>query len=124
MFRRGLVANRGEIACRVMRTCRKLGVETVAVYSDADASAPHVRLADRAVRIGPPRVTDSYLDMDAIAAAIAETSADAVHPGYGLLSENAAFADRVTSAGATFIGPGPRALAAFGDKITARAVAR
>lgn len=124
MFRRVLVANRGEIALRVIRTCKKLGIETVAVYSDADAGAPHVRAADKSVRLGPPPVKDSYLNMDALAAAIAETGAEAVHPGYGLLSENAAFAERVSKAGAVFIGPPIAALDAFGDKIKARAVAR
>jgi 3-methylcrotonyl-CoA carboxylase alpha subunit len=124
MFRRVLVANRGEIAWRVMRTCRALGVETVAVYSDADASAPHVRFADRAVRIGPAPVKDSYLNADAIIAAGRETGADAVHPGYGLLSENEGFARAVAAAGMVFIGPPPAALDAFGDKLKARALAR
>jgi acetyl-CoA carboxylase biotin carboxylase subunit/3-methylcrotonyl-CoA carboxylase alpha subunit len=124
MFRRVLVANRGEIAVRVMRTCSRLGIETVAVYSDADSAAPHVRLADRAVRLGPPPVKDSYLNMEALALAVRETGADAVHPGYGLLSENAAFARRIAEVGAVFVGPPPAALEAFGDKIRARAVAR
>ncbi len=109
---------------RVIRTCRRLGVETVAVYSDADASSPHVRLADEAVRIGPPKVQDSYLSMDAIVSAIRTTHAQAVHPGYGLLSENAEFARRVEAAGATFIGPRPAALDTFGDKLRARSLAR
>jgi acetyl-CoA carboxylase biotin carboxylase subunit/3-methylcrotonyl-CoA carboxylase alpha subunit len=124
MFRRVLVANRGEIAARVIRTCKRLGIESVAVYSDADANAPHVRLADRAERLGPPPVKDSYLNADAIVAAVRATSADAVHPGYGLLSENAAFAERIRETGATFIGPPRRALEAFGDKIHARETAR
>lgn len=124
MFRRVLVANRGEIAARVIRTCRRLGIETVAVYSDADSGAPHVRAADRAVRIGPAPVKDSYLNVDAIVAAVRETGADAVHPGYGLLSENARFALAIAGANATFIGPPPAALEAFGDKIKARAVAQ
>jgi acetyl/propionyl-CoA carboxylase alpha subunit len=119
-----LVANRGEIACRVLRTCKRLGIRTVAVYSDADASAPHVALADEAVRIGPPPVRDSYLDMAAVVAAATATGADGLHPGYGLLSENAAFAAKVAAAGVTFIGPPPSVLEAFGDKIRARAVAR
>jgi acetyl-CoA carboxylase biotin carboxylase subunit/3-methylcrotonyl-CoA carboxylase alpha subunit len=93
------------------------------VYSDADSTAPHVQ-ADRCVRIGPPPVKDSYLNVDAIVAAVRETEADAVHPGYGLLSENARFAEAIAGAGATFIGPPPTALEAFGDKIKARAVAR
>jgi len=124
MFGRVLVANRGEIAVRVMRTCRRLGIETVAVYSDADATAPHVRLADQAVRLGPPQVRDSYLNVDAIVKAVRDTGARAVHPGYGLLSENAEFARRIAETGATFVGPSPAALDAFGDKIKARAVAR
>ena len=124
MFRRVFVANRGEIAVRVIRTCRRLGIETVAAYSDADAAAPHVRLADQAVRLGPPPVKDSYLNMDVIVASGSETGADAVHPGYGLLSENAAFATRIRETGAAFIGPSAAALSAFGDKIAARAVAR
>lgn len=124
MFRRVLVANRGEIAARILRTCRRLGIETVAVYSDADAAAPHVKLSDRAVRIGPAPVKDSYLNVSTIIGAVRDSGADAVHPGYGLLSEQAAFAVAVAEAGATFIGPPPAALEAFGDKIKARAVAR
>jgi acetyl-CoA carboxylase biotin carboxylase subunit/3-methylcrotonyl-CoA carboxylase alpha subunit len=124
MFRRVLVANRGEIALRVMRTCRRLGIETVAVHSDADATSPHVRAADRVVRIGPPPVKDSYLNLEAIVSAGREQGADAVHPGYGLLSENAGFARAVAAAGIVFIGPPPAALDAFGDKIKARALAR
>jgi len=119
-----LVANRGEIACRVLRTCQRLGIATVAVYSDADAGAPHVRAADEAVRIGPPPVKDSYLSAEAILAAAKQTGADALHPGYGLLSEKESFAEAVAAAGITFIGPPPAVLAAFGDKIKARAVAR
>jgi acetyl-CoA carboxylase biotin carboxylase subunit/3-methylcrotonyl-CoA carboxylase alpha subunit len=124
LFKRVLVANRGEIAVRILRTCKRLGIATVAVHSDADATLPHVRLADEAVRIGPAPVRDSYLNIDAIVAAVRSTSADAVHPGYGLLSENAAFAARVAETGATFIGPPIAALEAFGDKIRAREVAR
>jgi acetyl-CoA carboxylase biotin carboxylase subunit/3-methylcrotonyl-CoA carboxylase alpha subunit len=123
MFRRVLVANRGEIALRVMRTCKRLGVETVAVFSDADATAPHVRFADQAVRLGPAPVKDSYLNAVAIVAAARETGAEAVHPGYGLLSENADFARAVAAANVTFIGPPPAALEAFGDKLKARALA-
>jgi acetyl-CoA carboxylase biotin carboxylase subunit/3-methylcrotonyl-CoA carboxylase alpha subunit len=119
-----LIANRGEIACRVLRTCKRLGIRSVAVFSDADADAPHVRLADEAVRIGPPPVKDSYLNAEAVVAAARATGADGVHPGYGLLSENASFARKVAEAGVTFIGPPPSVLDAFGDKIKARQVAR
>jgi acetyl-CoA carboxylase biotin carboxylase subunit/3-methylcrotonyl-CoA carboxylase alpha subunit len=119
-----LIANRGEIACRILRTCQRLGVRTVAVYSDADARAPHVLLADEAVRLGPPPVKDSYLNVDAVIDAARRTGAEGIHPGYGLLSENAAFARRVAEAGVTFIGPPPAVLDAFGDKIKARQVAR
>jgi acetyl-CoA carboxylase biotin carboxylase subunit/3-methylcrotonyl-CoA carboxylase alpha subunit len=119
-----LIANRGEIACRVLRTCKRLGIATVAVYSDADAKAPHVAMADEAVRIGPPPVKDSYLDMDAVVAAAVKTGAQAIHPGYGLLSEKEAFATKVAAAGVVFIGPPPSVLDAFGDKIKARHAAR
>jgi acetyl-CoA carboxylase biotin carboxylase subunit/3-methylcrotonyl-CoA carboxylase alpha subunit len=124
VFKKVLIANRGEIACRVIRTCKRLGIQTVAVYSDADASAPHATEADQAVRIGPPPVKESYLSIDAIVDAAKSTGAEAIHPGYGLLSEKAAFAARVAEAGITFIGPPVAALEAFGDKIKARAVAR
>ncbi|MCC6648987.1 MAG: ATP-grasp domain-containing protein [Polyangiaceae bacterium] len=124
MFGTVLIANRGEIACRVIRTCKRLGVRSVAVYSDADAGAPHTRQADVAVRIGPPPVKDSYLQIDAIVEAARAHGADAIHPGYGLLSERRAFADAVAAAGVVFIGPPPAALDAFGDKLKARAVAR
>ena len=93
MMRRLLIANRGEIARRIMRTCRRLGIETVAVYSDADAEAPHVREADVAVRLGPPQARESYLRGELILQAAQETGADAIHPGYGFLSENARFAE-------------------------------
>jgi acetyl/propionyl-CoA carboxylase alpha subunit len=119
-----LIANRGEIACRVIRTCKRLGIPTVAVYSDADAEAPHVKLADESVRLGPPPVKDSYLNIDAVVAAAKSTGATAIHPGYGLLSENAKFAEAVLAAGITFIGPPVKVLDAFGDKIKARNVAR
>jgi acetyl-CoA carboxylase biotin carboxylase subunit/3-methylcrotonyl-CoA carboxylase alpha subunit len=123
-FRKLLVANRGEIACRVLRTAKRLGLATVAVYSEADASAPHVALADEAVPIGPAPVRESYLRVDALVGALERTGADAVHPGYGLLSENAEFAEAVARAGATFVGPSPLALRALGDKIAARRAAR
>ena len=124
MFRRVLIANRGEIACRVQRTCARLGIETVAVYSDADAEAPHVKAATRAVRIGPAPVKESYLSVEAILAAAKETEADAIHPGYGLLSEKVELAEAAAAAGITFIGPPVSCLDAFGDKIKAREVAR
>jgi len=124
MFKKVLVANRGEIACRIFRTCERLGIPTVAVFSDADLLSPHVAAADEAIRIGPGKVTESYLNIPAILAAIADVGADAVHPGYGLLSERRAFADAVSEAGVTFIGPPSEALEAFGDKIKARQLAR
>ncbi len=124
MFRRVLIANRGEIACRIQRTCHRLGIETVAVHSDADSGAPHVRAATVAVRIGPAPVKESYLDIAAILRAAKETGADAIHPGYGLLSEKQEFAAAVREAGITFIGPPNACLDAFGDKIKARDVAR
>jgi acetyl/propionyl-CoA carboxylase alpha subunit len=124
IMRKILVANRGEIACRVIRTCRRLGIATVAVYSDADAGSLHVKQADESVRVGPPPVKDSYLQIDAIVEAARQTGADGVHPGYGLLSEKRSFAEAVSAAGLTFIGPPPQALEAFGDKLKARAVAR
>ncbi len=124
MLKKVLIANRGEIACRILRTCKRLGVATVAVYSDADAGAPHVTLADEAVRLGPPPVKDSYLNVEAVLAAAKQTGADGIHPGYGLLSEKASFAIEVAAAGITFIGPPPAVLDAFGDKIKARQAAR
>jgi acetyl/propionyl-CoA carboxylase alpha subunit len=123
LFNKVLVANRGEIARRVMRTCKRLGIKTVAVYSEADAQAPHVKDADEAVLLGPAAPKDSYLKIDAVIAAVRATGADAVHPGYGFLSEKSDFAIAVAAAGATFIGPPPAVLDAFGDKMKARAVA-
>jgi 3-methylcrotonyl-CoA carboxylase alpha subunit len=123
MLRRILIANRGEIAVRVIRACRELGVESVAVFSDADAQAPHVSLADRAVRIGPPPAAESYLSMDAVIDAARRTNCDGVHPGYGFLSENDVFATRCAEAGLVFIGPPPEAIARMGSKIAARQMA-
>lgn len=120
MFHRVLVANRGEIACRVMRTCRALGVETVAVYSEAEQATPHVRAADQAFCIGPPPVAGSYLNVAAILDAAKVSGAEAIHPGYGLLSENAAFAQAVVDAGLTFIGPSPEAIRMMASKTEAR----
>jgi 3-methylcrotonyl-CoA carboxylase alpha subunit len=118
-----LIANRGEIACRIMRSARALGLKTVAVYSDADESALHVSLADRAVRIGPAKAAESYLRVDALLEAAAATGAQAVHPGYGFLAENADFAQRTLDAGLVFVGPTPAQITAMGDKARARALA-
>ncbi|SDX19737.1 ATP-binding protein [Roseicitreum antarcticum] len=122
MFRKILIANRGEIACRVMETARRMGVATVAVYSDADAGARHVAMADEAVHIGGPAPRDSYLRGDAIIAAAQATGAQAIHPGYGFLSENPEFVDAVTAAGLVFIGPSARAIRAMGLKDAAKAL--
>ncbi|APW38941.1 acetyl/propionyl-CoA carboxylase subuit alpha [Rhodoferax koreense] len=123
MFEKILIANRGEIACRVIKTARKMGIKTVAVYSDADRDARHVELADEAVHIGPSPSRESYLQADKIIAACKETGAQAVHPGYGFLSENAGFAKRVEEEGIVFIGPKHYSIAAMGDKIESKKLA-
>jgi propionyl-CoA carboxylase alpha chain len=123
MIQKILIANRGEIACRVIKTAKKLGIKTVAVYSDADRNALHVEMADEAVHIGPAPSNQSYIVIDKILDAIRQTGADAVHPGYGFLSENAAFAEALEKAGVTFIGPPVNAIQAMGDKITSKKLA-
>jgi 3-methylcrotonyl-CoA carboxylase alpha subunit len=122
-FERILIANRGEIAVRIARTCRAMGIRTIAVYSDADAHALHVRECDEAVRIGPAPARESYLKIEAILGAATRSAAQAVHPGYGFLSENAAFADACAGAGLTFVGPSANAMRAMGDKIAAKRAA-
>ncbi|MCH8188917.1 MAG: acetyl/propionyl/methylcrotonyl-CoA carboxylase subunit alpha [Proteobacteria bacterium] len=124
MFEKILIANRGEIACRVIRTARAMGIETVAVYSEADETALHVEMADEAVAIGPPPAAESYLSGERIIKAAADTGAQAIHPGYGFLSENPVFAEAVERAGLTFIGPGAKAIAAMGDKIESKKIAQ
>ncbi|HUD59654.1 MAG TPA: acetyl-CoA carboxylase biotin carboxylase subunit [Acetobacteraceae bacterium] len=121
MFQKILIANRGEIALRIQRACRELGIPTVAVHSTADADAMHVRLADESVCIGPPPAKDSYLNIPAILSAAAITGAEAIHPGYGFLSENAGFAEMVEAHGLTFIGPSPAHIRMMGDKVAAKA---
>jgi acetyl-CoA carboxylase biotin carboxylase subunit len=123
MFKRVLVANRGEIALRIIRACRELDIESIAVYSEADVDSMHVQLADQAVCIGPASSKESYLKMDRIIAAAEITGAEAIHPGYGFLSENARFAEICESAGLTFIGPSAKVISMMGDKATARATA-
>ena len=124
MFKKILIANRGEIACRVMRTARAMGIKTVAVYSDADARAPHVTMADESIRLGPAPASESYLRADLIIEACKETGAEAVHPGYGFLSERESFARALEEAGIAFIGPPPKAIAAMGDKIESKKLAK
>ena len=123
MFRKILIANRGEIACRVIKTARRLGIATVAVYSDADREALHVKMADEAVHIGPAPSNQSYIVIEKILDAVRATGADAVHPGYGFLSENANFAEALKAEGVAFIGPPPAAIEAMGDKITSKKIA-
>src|SRR5208282_5459475 len=123
MFKRILIANRGEIACRVIKTARRMGIATVAVYSEADRDALHVEMADEAVLIGPPAAAESYLLIDRIVDACRQTGAEAVHPGYGFLSEREAFPRALKQAGVVFIGPNPDAIAAMGDKIESKKAA-
>uniref|UniRef100_A0A7N8XEP9 Propionyl-CoA carboxylase alpha chain, mitochondrial n=1 Tax=Mastacembelus armatus TaxID=205130 RepID=A0A7N8XEP9_9TELE len=123
-FDKILIANRGEIACRVIKTCKKMGIQTVAVHSDVDANAVHVKMADEAVCVGPAPTSKSYLNMDAIMNAIRVTGAEAVHPGYGFLSENKEFAKRLAAEGVTFIGPDTHAIQAMGDKIESKLIAK
>lgn len=124
MFKKILIANRGEIACRVIKTARKMGIKTVAIYSDADRNALHVKMADEAVHIGPPPANQSYIVIDKVMEAIRQTGAEAVHPGYGFLSENPRFADALDAAGVAFIGPPKGAIEAMGDKITSKKIAQ
>ena len=123
MFEKVLIANRGEIALRIHRACQEMGIKTVAVHSTADANAMHVKLADEAVCIGPAAAKDSYLNKAAIISAAMMTGADAIHPGYGFLSENADFAEMVEAHGMVFIGPSPKMIRMMGDKVTAKKAA-
>src|SRR4051812_44080451 len=123
MFTKILIANRGEIACRVIRTARQMGIRSVAIYSEADVESLHVRLADEAVCVGPAPAADSYLSAEKVLAAARQTGADAIHPGYGVMSENAAFAEACAAAGIVFIGPTPAQMRDFGLKHTARELA-
>jgi propionyl-CoA carboxylase alpha chain len=124
MFKKILIANRGEIACRVIKTARKMGIATVAIYSDADRNALHVRMADEAVHIGPAPASESYIVIDKVMAAVKATGAEAVHPGYGFLSENPKFAQALEAAGVAFVGPPVKAIEAMGDKITSKKIAQ
>ena len=124
MFDKILIANRGEIACRVMKTAKKMGIKTVAVFSDADRNSLHVKMADEAVNIGPPPANQSYINIDKVIAAVKETSAKAVHPGYGFLSENSKFAKALADIGVIFVGPPENAIESMGDKITSKKIAQ
>ena len=124
MFKKVLIANRGEIAVRIIRACRELGVRTVAVFSEADRDALHAKIADEAICIGPASTAESYLNIKAILAACELTGADALHPGFGFLSENANFARMCARCGVTFIGPSPEAMLLMGDKATAKQTMR
>ena len=124
MFDKILIANRGEIACRVIKTAKRMGIKTVAVFSDADRNALHVKMADEAVSIGPPPANQSYIDIDRVIAAVKETNAKAVHPGYGFLSENSKFAKALADVGVIFVGPPENAIESMGDKITSKKIAK
>nr|WP_298564231.1 acetyl/propionyl/methylcrotonyl-CoA carboxylase subunit alpha [uncultured Aliiroseovarius sp.] len=124
MFNKILIANRGEIACRVIKTARKMGIKTVAIYSDADRNALHVKMADEAVHIGPPPANQSYIIIDKVMQAIKDSGAEAVHPGYGFLSENSKFAEALEDAGVAFVGPPKGAIVSMGDKITSKKIAQ
>ena len=124
MFNKVLIANRGEIAARIIRTCKKMGIQTVAIYSEADENAPHTELADEAYLVGPAHVSKSYLNMPRILEVIKESGAEAVHPGYGLLSENSSFVAKLEELGVTFIGPSSKVIDLMGDKAAARAFAQ
>ena len=124
MFNKILIANRGEIACRVMKTARKMGIKTVAIYSDADKQALHVKMADEAIHIGPPPANQSYIVIDKVMDAIRQSGAEAVHPGYGFLSENAKFAEALAAEGVAFVGPPKGAIESMGDKITSKKIAQ
>ena len=124
MFNKILIANRGEIACRVIKTAKQMGINTVAVFSDADRNALHVQIADEAVNIGPPPANQSYVDIEKVISAVKKTNAQAVHPGYGFLSENAKFAQSLSDIGVTFIGPPENAIESMGDKITSKKIAQ
>ena len=124
MFKKILIANRGEIACRVIKTAQKMGIATVAIYSDADADALHVKMADEAIHIGPPPANQSYIVIDKVMDAIRQSGAQAVHPGYGFLSENAKFAGALAENGVAFVGPPVGAIEKMGDKITSKKIAQ
>ena len=124
MFEKVLIANRGAIAIRIARTCERLGIGSVAIYSEAEADSLHKQACDEAVCVGPARIEDSYLNQEAILEAAKRTGAQAIHPGYGMLSENAAFVRAIEAAGLVFIGPSADAIELFGDKVRSKALAR
>ena len=124
MFKKILIANRGEIACRIIKTAKKMNIQTVAVYSDADRSAEHVRIADESVYLGPSPAKESYLKSELIIKACKETACEAVHTGYGFLSENSDFADALEKSNIVFIGPSKSAIASMGDKIESKKIAK